>query len=53
MEDSDSDSFDPVDEDTTKYDPLGDILKSTRRVVMKGANKTFYRKFHEIKIIKY
>jgi hypothetical protein len=42
-EDSDSDSFDPVnDEDVGGYDPLGDILPSTRRVVVKGANKSYY-----------
>ena len=44
-EDSDSDSFDPVnDEDVGGYDPLGDILPSTRRVVVKGANKSNYGK---------
>ena len=44
-EDSDSDSFDPVnDEDVGGYDPLGDILPSTRRIVVKGANKSYYGK---------
>ena len=44
-EDSDSDSFDPVnDEDVGGYDPLGDILPSTRRVGVKGANKSYYGK---------
>jgi hypothetical protein len=42
-EDSDSDSFDPVnDEDIGGYDPLGDILASTRRIVVRGANKCYY-----------
>jgi hypothetical protein len=45
-EDSDSDSFDPVnDEEIGGYDPLGDILPSTRRIVVKGANKCYYGEF--------
>jgi hypothetical protein len=42
-EDTDSDSFDPVgDEDITSNDPLGDIIPTTRRIVVKGANKSYY-----------
>ena len=42
-EDSDSDSFDPVnDEEICGYDPHGAILPSTRRIVVKGANKCYY-----------
>jgi hypothetical protein len=45
-EDSDSDSFDPVnDEEIGGYDPLGDILPSTRSIVVKGANKCYYGEF--------
>ena len=41
--DTDSDSFDSVgDEDVTSYDPLGDIVPSIRRVVLKGSNKNYY-----------
>ena len=49
IEDSDSDSFDPVnDEDIGVYDPLGEILPSTRRVVVKGANKSYYGENYKI-----
>jgi hypothetical protein len=42
-EDSDSDSFDPVnDEEISGYDPHGAILPSIRRIVVKGANKCYY-----------
>jgi hypothetical protein len=45
-EDSDSDSFDPInDEEICGYDPHGDILPSTRRIVVKGANKCYYGEF--------
>jgi hypothetical protein len=45
-EDSDSDSFDPVnDEEIGGYDPHGDILPSTRRIVVKGANKCYNGEF--------
>ena len=41
--DTDSDSFDHVaDEDVTANDPLGDIIPSIRRVVLKGSNKNYY-----------
>jgi hypothetical protein len=32
------------DEDIGGYDPLGDILSSTRRIVVRGANKCYYGK---------
>ena len=45
-EDSDSDSFDPVNEEESGgYDPMGDILPSTRRIVVKGANKCYYGEY--------
>ena len=43
FEGSDSDSFDPiVDEEFTGYNPLGEIIPNTTRIVIKGANKNFY-----------
>ena len=42
-EDTDRNSFDPVgDEDITSYNNLGDIIPTTRRIVVKGANKSYY-----------
>jgi hypothetical protein len=41
--DTDSDSFDHVaDQDVTANYPLGDIIPSIRRVVLKGSNKNYY-----------
>ena len=43
MEDSDSDSFDVVnDEDIGGYNPIGEINPNTRRIVVKGSNKSYY-----------
>lgn len=42
-EDSDSDNFDPiVEEDLTSYNPSGEIQPNTKRLVIKGANKSYY-----------
>ena len=49
-EDTDSDSFDPVgDDDITSYHPLGDIIPTTRRIVVKGANKSYYGMYQQLK----
>ena len=40
---SDSDSFDPVvDDEFTGYNPLGEIIPHTTRIVIRGANKNYY-----------
>ena len=43
MEDSDSDSFNVVqDENIGGYNPIGEINPNTRRIVVKGSNKSYY-----------
>ena len=43
VEELDSDSFDPVDEDhTSSYDKLGEIVPTIRRMVLRGQGKNYY-----------
>ena len=43
VEEQDSDSFDPVDEDhCNSYDKLGKIIPTIRRFVLRGQGKNYY-----------